>query len=424
MNPKLTDIVIVGAGAAGLMAALELSKAGKSILILEARDRIGGRIWPLSGYNYPAQGGAEFVHGQAPITHELVSQAGLTYKSSTGKLLTFKDGQFDDSRDMFLENEILQSKLKEVKHDLPIADFLNEHFSDEKYQTLRDSIIRMVEGYDAADPKRISTLSLRDEWLGQEDEWIQGRIQEGYGPLLEYLRSECMKHGVQIILNKQVKQIEHSGPDVKTICIDGGIYYSKKIVVTAPLPLIGSIDYVPSIPQKIQATKLIGYGHVIKVVVEFKEKWWIDSRGRDLSKVVFVRSKEFIPTWWTQNPQDVPVLVGWLAGPKAKDHSGLSDSTIMEKALESLENIFDHNKESIKNIIVKSEVFNWPNDLFAKGAYSYSTPESEDARQELVKSADNRIYFAGEALYSGKETATVEGALGSGKEVAERILSK
>src|SRR5213595_1806656 len=91
-----THFIVVGAGAAGLMTARELARAGKRVTILEARDRCGGRIYPLSAeeFGYPAEGGAEFVHGGAPLTRALMREAqisllprgGTRWSARTGKL--------------------------------------------------------------------------------------------------------------------------------------------------------------------------------------------------------------------------------------------------------------------------------------------------------------------------------------------------
>lgn len=167
MSDKVQTIII-GGGAAGLMAARELSRNGQSVVILEARDRIGGRIWPLSekGFGYPAQGGAEYVHGPAKITMSLIAEAGLTYISTTqGESWNVRDNDlYPEDRPMpYLD--LLHDQLKALDIDMPIATFLDQHFSEEKYTVLRDSIFRMVEGYDAADPQCISAFSLRSDWF-------------------------------------------------------------------------------------------------------------------------------------------------------------------------------------------------------------------------------------------------------------------
>src|SRR5258708_7712004 len=130
------NVIIIGAGACGLMAARELSKNGNKVVILEARDRIGGRILPLSQkeFGYPAQGGAEFVHGPAKITHSSINEANLTYRSVTdGELWQVQHGKLSkDDLQIPFQNEIHQ-RLKKLTDDTPIATFLDLYFREEKY---------------------------------------------------------------------------------------------------------------------------------------------------------------------------------------------------------------------------------------------------------------------------------------------------
>src|ERR1700716_4547776 len=93
-RPHPDHIVVIGAGAAGLMAARELARAGKRVTILEARDRWGGRIHPLpfADFGYPAEGGAEFVHGEAPVTNGLLREAGLSLLTIEGTQWTVENG--------------------------------------------------------------------------------------------------------------------------------------------------------------------------------------------------------------------------------------------------------------------------------------------------------------------------------------------
>src|SRR3979411_1388531 len=110
-------IVVIGAGAAGLMAARELARAGERGTILEARDRYGGRIHPLSSadFGYPAEGGAEFVHGEAPVTHGLLREAGLSLLPLHGTQWTVEDGTFSQEESKNPHETELHKALQELK---------------------------------------------------------------------------------------------------------------------------------------------------------------------------------------------------------------------------------------------------------------------------------------------------------------------
>jgi monoamine oxidase len=145
-RPDPDHIIVIGAGAAGLMAARELGRAGKKVTVLEARDRCGGRIDPLPAaeFGYPAEGGAEFVHGEAPVTRALLCEAGLSLMPIEGMQRTIVEGKLSSEDPLEIHEAKLQTALRELKDDVTVAEFLRRQFAGSEYDRLRRSIERMV----------------------------------------------------------------------------------------------------------------------------------------------------------------------------------------------------------------------------------------------------------------------------------------
>ena len=139
--------------------------------------------------------------------------------------------------------------------------------------------------------------------------------------------------------------------------------------------------------------------------------------------MTFLLSDARIPVWWTQHPAEHPVLTGWFGGPKTEGMARLNERELIEAGLASLADIFGLSPERITQDLVAAKAINWANDPFARGAYSYATPETRDAQSALASSDGAAVLFSGEALYRGRDMGTVEAALASGLEVARTILA-
>jgi monoamine oxidase len=421
-GPQAENIIVVGAGAAGLIAARELARAGKRVTILEARDRCGGRIHPLPSaeFGYPAEGGAEFVHGEAPVTRRLLREAGLSTLRIQGARWNVEDGVL--SRDDWSDPHAgeLHRALMELRSDMTVAQFLQHYFAGQQYAELRSSILGMVEGYDAADPRRASVLALRDEWMDRGDS-PQARIAGGYHALVDFLVAECRKRGVTIRLGSVVNAIEANDEGGVVYCANGDANACDATILTVPIPLLKEIELPAPEREKAEAVANIGFGNVIKILLRFETRWWLEKQ-KQLADLTFLFSDTTIPVWWTQHPADFPVLTGWRGGTKTEAMAHFGEHELIEAGIASLADAFGLDSQQLMRKLVAARAINWSKDSFARGAYSYATVETRKAQSVLARPDARPVLFSGEALYRGRDMGTVEAALASGLETARTIL--
>jgi len=430
------DVIIIGAGAAGLMAAYELSKAGKTVVILEARNRIGGRMHSVSfeSLPQPVEAGAEFIHGNLPFTIQLLKQAGINYVEAGGEIVEVRHKELEEMDDFVETDKAFKKKLQALETDMTVDDFLQAYFSDNKYAYLRKSVIRFIQGYEAADTSRASILSMRNDLLGNSNE-EQYRVQGGYKHLYDCILKECIANGCMLHLSSVVKHITSDEKLVAAVTAGGESYLARQILITVPLGILQAdskqeafIDIPALSKQHTSLLQKMGYGQVIKILLAFKHPFWLDGIvaemvHKNMDDVSFIFSDAEIPTWWTQVPEKSNLLTGWLSGPRSLKFKGLKNDEILRKAIHALSVIFKLSETILKEQLTDSLVCNWPDDPFSLGAYSYPTLYTKEA-QELFKSPVNgNIYFAGEAFYQGPYAGTVEASLTNAINVAHQMLN-
>jgi monoamine oxidase len=377
------------------MAARHLTSTGIPVRVLEARDRIGGRICTASsGFSFPVEHGAEFVHGDLPITLGLLREAGIPVVPAGGRMVRSAAGAWVPS--VLFDWSLVLGAMEALPEDMPLGDFLDVHFAADPatYNAVRG----FAEGYDLADIRFVSAQALAREW--SREEGAQHRVQGGYGALMDFMAA-----GLDIVTGRPVSSVSWSPGRVSA-----GGFTGDAVLVTVPLGVLqsGAMAFSPALPSHDLAFQSLGYGTVTKVLLEFERPFWKDA----VPGVGFILSDQPVPTWWTQAPFDTPLLTGWWRG----SHP---DVDVVSLSLQSLTGIL-----GTLPPLVASRVEDWQLDPYARGAYSYPRVGEAPHRALLNTPVSDTVFFAGEALYDGEDTpGTVEAALASGLAAARKIAA-
>jgi monoamine oxidase len=406
-------VIIVGAGASGLMAAYELTRKGIEVILLEAENRIGGRIQSLTppGFIHQVEAGAEFIHGDLPLTLRLMKKAGLGYMKAGGKMYRSANGKIEQQFGQGKQWNEFYGKLENVRRDLTLDAFIAKHFSGDEYALLRDEVFAMAQGLDLADPTQMSVVGIKKEWLA---EGAQYRTLTGYQPLMTFLYDQCALQNFSLHLNETVTKIDWK-QGAATVVTENNSFIADAVLLTLPVPCYNSdnLYFVPKLPVA-NHFRSIGFGEVIKAAIEFEHAFW-ESSQPDLG---FLFCGEF--TFWTQLTSHKPFLVGWIGNQYASNFENISDSDLLKMMLEKLQACFG--ETDITTIYRAGAVFRFTRQSRSCGGYSWLKPESKKAIMEINSGVENTIWFAGEALHPGAEPGTVEAALQSGRHTAGKIL--
>ena len=431
------DALIIGAGAAGLAAAAELARAGGSALVLEARDRVGGRCWSreVAGLAVPVELGAEFIHGRPAATLSLLQQAGTAAVDTPRKPWISEDGRLAPRDNFFDEIQAAMRAgrrpgTRDMSFDAFLARELRPRISEKAFTFAR----MLVEGYDAADPARASARAIIEEWTNEGAGAALSRPLGGYGSVLAYLAGALAGSRVQVRLQTMVRAVQWKRGSVAIEATSFGKVFhatAPRAIITLPVGVLqlpngmpGAVRFTPALKEKRPALKGLAAGPVIKIALCFRTAFWeaLD-HGRYRDATFFHSPGAAFPTFWTASPVRAPLLIAWCGGPRAARFAGTGTAEIVRRALADLHGVFGA-RARIESHLTAAHVHDWQQDPFARGAYSYVTVGGGGARDVLAASLKNTLYFAGEATDLEGEAGTVAGALQSGRRAVRELMAK
>lgn len=434
--PERYDVIIVGGGAAGLSAANELIRSDRKVLLLDARERLGGRIHTLHlpELAVPVELGAEFVHGRVEETLGLAAAAGALVDRLPDDHLWKSGEQFVSLDDFWEKLEAFFKKLPTRGRDQSFATTIRRRKLD---SNIRRLALSFVEGFHAADLERVSTHAVASSGEGSNDQF---RIISGQDSLIRFLHASLRNTDCDIRLRRRVERVQWKRGSVQieaTALHDRETYSASQIIIAVPLGVLqaapgdeGAIEFTPELSQKKSPLSHLAMGHVARIVFRFRESFWNESdflqkrmtSGNAPPELVFMHDADAdVPTWWSPAPAQLPLLTAWAGGPKAERLLMLDESARADAAVRSLAKTLHLPLRRVARQVEQWWTYDWRGDPYSRGAYSYTLVDGANAAKDLSRPLEQTLFFAGEAT-SAEQSGTVAGAIESGRRAAREIM--
>lgn len=402
------DVVVIGAGAAGLGAARTLCDHGLECLVIEARDRIGGRALTVeSGFGGPLDLGCGWLHSGDRNPWTTIAETAGRHVDRTPPpwqrpplAISMSPSEHDDFQQA---NARFHDRLEAIAadgSDRPVSDAL---LPGDRWNGLLTAVSSYISG---AEPPLISARDL----YAYEDSGVNWRVADGYGALIA-----DHGRGLPVALNCPATLIDHSG---RRIVIDTprGAISAKAAIVTIPSALIadGAIAFFPALPEKIAAARGLPLGLADKLYLALDGAEEFDPDVR-----VFGGTDRAATASYQFRPLSRPVIEAYFGGAFADELETGGEASFFEVARAELGAIFG---SDFPARIRPLAMHRWRADPFARGSYSYAVPGQVDDRSRLAEPIDDRLFFAGEAC-SPRSYSTAHGALETGIAAAQAVIA-
>jgi len=402
-----TEVAVIGAGAAGIAAARRLADAGVPCLLIEARNRLGGRAYTV---NHGGQGidlGCGWLHSAEsnPLVAIAEAQGRTVDRSLPSWARPALERNFPPADQRAFQQAMAAfferlSLLAEADADVPCAAAFEP---GGRWNGLIGAVISYISGGDAA---RVSARDF-ENYAGTDVNW---RVAEGYGTLIA-----AEAHDLDIALGTAVERIDRSGRTLR-IETGRGAIAARRAIVTLPTNIVAAREdlFHPALPEKTEAASALPLGLADKLYLTLEHA---EEFGRDTR--LFGRIDTRDTATYTLCPQGRPLIEGYFGNGLASELERGGVAAFVDFAVGQM---VDALGSAFRKRVALLDMHLWAADPFARGSYSFALPGKAGCRQALAEPVDGRLFFAGEAC-SKLDFSTAHGAWLTGRAAADAVLA-
>lgn len=437
-----SEVLVLGAGVAGLAAARELLDAGLNVRVIEAKGRVGGRIFTVRPNNlqYPIELGAEFVHGKPERLWRIITEAGVRLNDTCYYRWKSENGQLSFDADYYKRLEIVFLRIddfvKTTDKDMSLREFINHLLAEEPYlEAFCTTAIEFVESYLVCPSERVSIRFLAQGEVAAQSIGTEAlQVIDGFDNVVKRLIDMNREEPMQLHLNTAVTAIDWERGRVRVTALSTEnrteqVFTARKAIITLPLGVLkrkpnqsGYVSFSPALEVKREAIENLSMGGILRVVAVFSQRFWEDRQDTPdgFAEFGFISCEQApIPNWWSQYPVRSALLTGWVTAP---DALSFQSDRLRQAIIESISIVFGLPVEDVSNLLVDYYFHDWGADSYAYGAYSFRPVNGNHLATVLAAPLLNTLFFAGEATDDNGFSGTVHGALSTGIRAAEEVL--